>query len=217
MTVNRRYRSLDAMPFSVSIQSDIELWHWAQTTINYAMTAFWYVKPGFTSNVKPDPEMVKRPIAMKRTDIYLPVVGENGLLEGEWMEVLDAGSGIAGAQSGFQFGWSGHSQLWWRNAETGDQLKIRFRAEEAGVFTISGILTQAIDYGIVRFEINGTAVRNLFNGYFPDGVKTIPFSFGMHEIHAGENSLTVTVTGKDPKAKPGNMVGIDCITFESIK
>ncbi len=217
MTVNRRYRALDAMPFSTSIQSDIELWHWAQTTINYAMTAFWYVKPGFTSNINPDPEMVSKPVAMNRTDIYPPVVDESGLLEGEWLEVLDAGSGTAGVQSGTQAGWSGNSQLWWRNAETGDQLKLRFRSEEEGVFTISGILTQAIDYGIARFEINGTAVRNLFNGYFPEGVQTVPFNFGMHEIHAGDNSLTITVTGKDPKAKTGNMVGIDCITFDSIK
>ncbi len=217
MTVNRRYRSLDAMPFSTSIQSDIELWHWAQTTINYAMTAFWYVKPGFTSNIKPDPEVVKEPVAMKRTDIYPPVVDENGLLEGEWMEVLDAGNGTAGVQSGLQVGWSDNSQLWWRNAENGDQLKIRFLSDKEGVFAISGILTQAVDYGIIRFKINDTALQKSFNGYFPDGVKTVPFSFGIHKIHAGENILTVTVTGKDPKAKPGNMAGIDCITFEPVR
>lgn len=217
MTVNRRYRSLDAIPFSTSIQSDIELWHWAQTTINYAMAAFWYVKPGFKSNVKPDPEMVKKPVAMKRTDIYPPVINENGLLEGEWMEVLDAGNGTAGVQSGMQVGWSGNSQLWWRNAETGDQLKMQFISEVEGIFTVSGILTQAADYGIIRFEINGTPLQKSFNGYYPDGVKTAPFNFGIHEIHAGENTLTVTVTGKDPKAKAGNMAGIDCIAFEPFR
>ena len=217
MTVNRRYRSLDAIPFSASIQSDIELWHWAQTAINYAMTAFWYAKPEFTSNVKPDPEMVKKPVALKRTDIYPPVVGENGLLEGEWMEILDAGKGTAGVQSGLQVGWSGNSQLWWRNAETGDQLKLRFLSEEEGVFAVSCILTQAADYGIIRFDINGTPLQKSFNGYFPDGVKTVPFNIGMHEIHAGENTLTVTVTGKDQKAKSGNMAGIDCIVFEPVR
>lgn len=217
MTVNRRYRSLDAMPFSTSIQSDIELWHWAQTTINYAMTAFWYAKPGSSSNILPDPEMAKNPVAMKRTDVYPPVIDKNGLLEGEWMEILDAGNGTAGVQSGMQVGWSGNSQLWWRNAEIGDQLKIQFISEEEGVFAVSGILTQAADYGIIRFEINRVPLQKSFNGYYPDGVKTVPFRFGIHEIHAGENTLTVTITGNDPKARPGNMAGIDCIVFESVR
>ncbi|UCG27231.1 MAG: DUF2961 domain-containing protein, partial [Bacteroidales bacterium] len=211
MTVNMRYRTLDAMPFANSIRSDIELWHWAQTKINFAMTSYWYVKPGFSSNADPDPDMVRNPVAMKRTDIYKPVVDENGILEGEWMEILYLDGGIAGVQSGSQFGWSGNSQLWWRNAETGDKLKIRFISQEEGSFSVSGILTQAVDYGIVRFEINGKPAGFTFNGYNSDGVKTVPFSFGMQKIYAGENTIILTITGKDPEAHPGNMAGIDFV------
>jgi len=217
MTVNMRYRTLDAMPFTTSIQSDIELWHWAQTKINFAMTACWYVKPGFISNVEPDPEMVKKPVALKRTDIYKPIVDENGMLEGEWMEVMESGNGTVGVQSGSQFGWSGNSQLWWRNAEIGDKLVIRFLVNEEGTYSVSGMLTQAIDYGIMRFEINDKHVQKSFNGYYPDGVKAVPFNFGNHFIRSGENTITVTVVGKDPKAKTGYMTGIDFIKFESVK
>ena len=49
MTVNMRYRSLDAIPFATEISSNIEMWHWVKTKMNFAMTAFWYVKPGFQS------------------------------------------------------------------------------------------------------------------------------------------------------------------------
>jgi len=78
MTVNMRYRTLDAIPFASGIQSDIELWHWAQTIMNYAMTSYWYTKPSFTCNIKPDVETVKIPVALKRSDIYPPVVDEDG-------------------------------------------------------------------------------------------------------------------------------------------
>ncbi len=30
MSVNMRYRNLDAIPFNESIKSDIELWHWVR-------------------------------------------------------------------------------------------------------------------------------------------------------------------------------------------
>jgi len=83
MTVNMRYRSLDAMPFNHKIKSDIEMWHWAKTKINFAMTSYWYAKPGFSSNIKPEPEVVKKQVDLKRSDIYPPVVNENGVTKGE--------------------------------------------------------------------------------------------------------------------------------------
>jgi len=83
MTVNMRYRSLDAMPFNHKIKSDIEMWHWAKTKINFAMTSYWYAKPGFSSNIKPIPDMVKKQVDLKRSDIYPPVVNENGVTKGE--------------------------------------------------------------------------------------------------------------------------------------
>jgi hypothetical protein len=45
MTVNMRYRVLDAIPFNESIKADIELWHWVRTTIDYGVTAYYYIMP----------------------------------------------------------------------------------------------------------------------------------------------------------------------------
>ena len=45
MTVNMRYRVLDAIPFNESIKADIELWHWVKTTIDYGVTSFYYLLP----------------------------------------------------------------------------------------------------------------------------------------------------------------------------
>lgn len=43
MSVNMRYRILDAIPFNESIRTDIELWHWVKTTIDYSVTSYYYL------------------------------------------------------------------------------------------------------------------------------------------------------------------------------
>jgi hypothetical protein len=68
-TINMRYRSLDAIPFSGSISANIELWHWVNTTINYAMTTYWYVFPDYRSNTSPSPLSVQNPVPLRRSDI----------------------------------------------------------------------------------------------------------------------------------------------------
>jgi len=45
MSVNMRYRILDAIPFNESIRVDIELWHWVKTTIDYSVTSYYYLSP----------------------------------------------------------------------------------------------------------------------------------------------------------------------------
>ena len=77
LTVNMRYRSLDAIPFNHSISSNIELWHWAETRMNYALTSYWYIQPPFEINIRPDIESVQRPVAGSSRDIYDPVITGN--------------------------------------------------------------------------------------------------------------------------------------------
>ncbi len=72
LTVNSRIRSLDAIPFSTSILSNMELWHWAPTYINYALTSYWYVQPPFSINIKPDIESVQHKVAVSSGDIMAP-------------------------------------------------------------------------------------------------------------------------------------------------
>jgi len=62
LTVNARHRSLDAIPFHSSISANIELWHWANVPVDVALTAYWYVRPPFETNIVPDPRDVRVPI-----------------------------------------------------------------------------------------------------------------------------------------------------------
>ena len=75
-SVNSRYRALDAIPFTTSLKFDMELWHWADTIVNYAPATFWYARPGAAGNVPPDPETAAKPVAMKRTDVVESVPGQ---------------------------------------------------------------------------------------------------------------------------------------------
>ncbi len=68
ITVNMRHRILDAIPFTTSISSNIELWHWADIRMNYALTSYFYVLPPFKVGIIPDVEAVKRNIAKGKED-----------------------------------------------------------------------------------------------------------------------------------------------------
>ncbi|MBW6536721.1 MAG: DUF2961 domain-containing protein [Mariniphaga sp.] len=213
MTVNMRYRTLDAIPFQQEISSNIEMWHWVKTTVNFAMSSYWYALPGAETNVKPDVEAVQNPVALDRSDIYPPVVDDDGKIEGEHLEVMLVPSGTAGPQSG-NYGWNGDSQLWWRHGETGDELLTRFILDEDGRYNISAQLTKAPDYGIIQLFLNGLPVGSRFNGFHADGVITEQVKLGTQTLIKGEHILSVKIIGADANAKPGNMAGIDWLQFE---
>ena len=212
MTVNMRYRSLDAIPFNEKISSNIEMWHWVKTRINFGMSTFFYAKAGFETNVKPDIEGVKIPVAMHRSDIFPPIVDENGIIEGENLEVMSVSSGEEGPQSG-NYGWSNSSQLWWRFGEKGDLLMARFILKDTGKYKVSAQLTKAMDYGIIQIYLNGIPVGSKFDGYIEKGVKPFTIDLGTHVLSEGENILSIKIMGANKNASPGNMAGIDYFQF----
>jgi hypothetical protein len=69
LTINMRHRSLDAIPFTGSVSANIELWHWAVTYINYALTSYWYVQFPFEINIEPDIKSVQHAVARSANDI----------------------------------------------------------------------------------------------------------------------------------------------------
>jgi len=72
LTVNMRHRSLDAIPFTSSISSNMELWHWASIEMNYAITTYWYAEYPFKINIKPDIRGVQYPVVKLKEDFIIP-------------------------------------------------------------------------------------------------------------------------------------------------
>jgi hypothetical protein len=71
VTINMRHRSLDAITFTSSVSSNIELWHWASIYMNYALTTYYYIMPPFKQNIVPDVESVKHKVVLLKNDFNL--------------------------------------------------------------------------------------------------------------------------------------------------
>ena len=86
------------------------------------------------------------------------------------------------------------------------------RARAAGTYELIGYFTRAQDYGDVRLSVNGRMLSPIVRGYSPTVEPTGPISFGRVALRAGENTLTLEIVGKDPRAQgysDGYLVGID--------
>ncbi len=212
-SVNSRYRALDAIPFTKSIQFDMELWHWARTKMNYAPATFWYARPGATSDVQPMPDEAARPVARAVEDIIKPR-RVDGAIEGETLKVIEKTGGETEIQNIRQHNWSNNAQLWWRHAKEQDRLVVEFTMDEGGEYDVTLGATKAVDYGIMRIAVNpdvhrGTKVESI--DFFNQGVVTTEVKLGKCRLNQGVNRLEVTVLGANPSAVKSYMFGLDYI------
>ena len=217
MSVNLRFYILDGIPFTNSLQFDLELWHWAKTVMNYAPMSFWYLKPGGTCNVVPDIEAVKKEVALKRQDLIKPKPIINGILEGESLRVIDMSNGDYQIQNSSDWNWSDDSQLWWIADADKAILNADFIIEEAGTYNIQLNFTKAIDYGNFRIAINGNYYPKVLVGYHDQTGKDVItqlVNLGIFKLEKGANTLKIEVDGKHRKAIPKYMVGIDYLKIK---
>lgn len=206
-SVNCRYRSLDAIPFTKAFRFDMELWHWAATKMNYAPTTFWYALPGAVSGIQPDPKTAALPVAKVRADIVDDMYRVPGVIEGEGLRVVERTGGSSHVQARPDLKWSSDCQLWWMDAKPGDKLVLEFPVGKAGRYQLLGNLTKAADYGIVTIAVNDTAPQE-FDRYNKD-VKNDDVDLGTYDFQPGNQRLTVTLTGTNPAAEPRHMFGVD--------
>ncbi len=205
-TVNSRYRSLDAIPFTRSIKFDMELWHWHHTTVNFAPASFWYARPGASWNIEPDPGTAALTVPQERSDI-VEVYKVEGAIEGEDLKVLERTGGTVERQGGAQFRWSNEEQVWWKFGAEGDRLVLEFPVEAAGRYEVMASLTKAVDYGIVAISVDDTAAGRFDR--FNNGVANDEVSLGVHTLAAGQHKLTVELVGSNPQAVDSYMFGLD--------
>ncbi|RME92435.1 MAG: DUF2961 domain-containing protein, partial [Verrucomicrobia bacterium] len=206
LTVNSRYRALDAIPFNRSLRFDMELWHWRNTQLNYAPTTFWYARPGATCNIQPDPATAALPVARERADV-VEVYRVPGAIEGETLKVIEKTGGEVEPQVIDSLGWSNDTQLWWKFAKPGDRLLLEFPVAESGRYEVRANLTKAIDYGIVRLSLDGRPGVE-FDRYHT-AVAHDELSLGTHRLEAGNHRLIVTLVGHNPQALKKGMFGLD--------
>ncbi|MCA9263867.1 MAG: DUF2961 domain-containing protein [Planctomycetales bacterium] len=206
-SVNSRYRSLDAIPFRRSLRFDMELWHWADTLVNYAPTVFYYARPGSSDNKVFLPEAAARTITHSRAELgTIHVV--DGAIEGENLYLASHSGGSVQFQQSGNWGWSNEHQLWWQGASVGDELVLALMVEQAGSYDISACLTKAPDYARVSMRFNDSQETQVFDRYHPQ-VATDVVELGTVQLKKGGNHLKVQILGHHDQAEPRGMFGLD--------
>lgn len=212
-TVNMRFRALDGIPFRERLRVDMEMWHWVGTVINYSPATFYYLRPGGTSRVQPQPEQAKKAVALNRSDLVSPVV-KDGRIEGEKM-VIESHAGRLSYQHLNKPELSGGEHLWWRNAAKGDRLQAHFESRHS--FTGSGTagLVVAPDYGIADLFINGQRVLNNVDAFHPT-VAVRRVKLENVKLKKSKNTVTIRLEGQN-EASSNTYLGLDYLDFNMDK
>jgi hypothetical protein len=215
-TTNTRTRILDPIPFTKSVQTDIEIWHWADCKVNYAATSYWYALPGATSNRGPSPEEAAAPIPEPRDRARRAKIA--GAIECEKMAVVGRSPGAAVETQDvdtLQFGsWSGGTQLFVRCKGPGDFVELKFPVAEPGAKKVTLYGTTSWDYGRLRFSINGKPAEKEWDAYTKESRASGPIELGVFESKEGEMVLRVEVVGANPASQgTKSYFGLDCVVL----
>jgi hypothetical protein len=214
-TTNTRTRILDAIPFEKSIKVDMEIWHWKDVQMDYAVTSYWYAMPGAASNRTPQPEEAVAPISSlaDRAAFKIP-----GAIECEKMKVAATSPDLAVSTqpvSALASGqWSGGEQLFLRGKKQGDFVELEIPVKDAGPQKVALYGTRSWDYGILRFSINGKAAEKDYDAYGKDPAAGGPVDLGVFEPKDGRMILRVEVVGANPASKgTQSYFGLDCVVL----
>jgi hypothetical protein len=88
--------------------------------------------------------------------------------------------------------------------------------EKAGTYRVIANLTKAVDYAIVRIELNGQDAEKPLDRYAPQ-VGHDPIDLGKFRLDKGPNLLEVEILGANEKAIKRHMFGLDYVKLEKLE
>jgi hypothetical protein len=209
--VYTRSRSLDAVPFTKSLRFDFEIETWKENyNVDYACTTYWYGSPGARCNVPAAPEEARRPVPV------LPALMTiQGSIECESLHLANRSRGLAVEQQDmrpFKGRWSGDAQLLIRGRQVGDFVELKIPVQGDAPKRLTLYATQANDYGILKFSVNGQPVADNFDGYANDPTPASPIALGVFAPKDAMLILRVELTGTNPKTVGAKfLAGLDAI------
>ncbi len=210
-TAVNRWHILDRIPFAEKFRFDMEVWHWAEVNVDYAVTSYWYAFLGQEDNF-PDPALDQQALVLDKIPPYR-VHRVEGVIEGEELEVLSSVGTTEKQGAGSRY--SGETQLWWKEAGVGDELVLAFESDRAGPRHVLVVFTKANDYGIHQLSVNGLKAGGPIDLYKSERWgPTEEIDLGVFDLKKGRNTLTVTILDKNDKAIPNYMFGLDYIRLE---
>ena len=213
-----RFQIHDQIPFQHALLFDLEIWHWKDVYVDYATTAWWYGRPAARSGLP----WVPAPDYRVVDDIVPePIFHADGALEAEELRVLSTTTGpvAAGLMGWFDEGnWSNEQHILWTEAGPGDELTLAVPVAREGTYAVEAVFTCAADYGIVQVLLNGHELGEPIDLFVPHGVvPTKRLRLGELWLPAGEVPLVLRLTGKNARAHPGYLVGLDYLRLTPVQ
>lgn len=197
ISLNRWY-VLDALPYRTRIRFDQEIWTWMPSRPTWSHVVYWYAEPG-----APGPRDVDRgdlaPVDLGiRANQLDPIEGES--LSAEATGGKAAKERLANCSEA--------EHLVWRDGKPGDRMTVTFRVPEDARYSVELNLAMSPDYGRYRFLVNGEVVRGAIDAYSARLFWLHP-KLGVFALKKGDNTLTAELLSPNPRANPGNVLGLD--------
>ncbi len=208
-----RFHIIDDMPFREHFKFDMEVWHWADTTVDQSVVAYWYATAESTDAM---PEVDEALLTIPEVPELKKLMVE-GAIEAESLEVKEITGGSRDVQTSYAWPWSNAAQAWWRKGRPGDTLTLAFPAGTAGPHKVYARFTTARDYGVASFEVNGGPAGGKMDFYTPNVEVGDEVLLGTFNLKEEGNTFTVRLAGKNPEAEPAYMVGIDYLRVEPVR
>ena len=206
-----RTRTLDAIPFDSSLRFDIEMLSWQPGSVDYATTVFWYGDLESAANATPIDSAINYRLPEAPPNPYAWKIEQ--ALEFESMNPIACSEGIRidhQDMTPFTGQWSAGRQTTLHDLKHGDYIEYAIPADKEARYRIIVHATQASDYGIIQFDINGTKVLR-WDGYAPEVKPSGPIDLGIHTAQNGQIVLRATYDGQHTTHQGGNLSGLDCI------
>lgn len=206
-----RWHIPDPIPFKKSIRIAIEHGGASETRSDYSSVAYWYQ----TEPHVPFDTLPKDPKDLLPTILPPPVTFPGAIEAEKQIRSAKASEGGLEAQetNAWDGDWSGEHHLWWRATKVGATLTLNLPAAAAGEYEVVAYFTKAPDYGIVQVQKDGKDLGPKVNLWAPGVEPAGPVSLGRTQLKAGDNPITVVVTGKDIRSD-GTYVGIDAFVLK---
>ncbi len=163
------------------------------------------------------PEQVRRVrwILQKRLDgrMFIPRNTSSAPIEAETLTVVDVREAKYVFHSMIGWGptlWSGDKELFVRANDGGGSITLVFRVSATARYKLNVFLTQAHDFGIVQFRLDGKALGQSVDLYAPVVIPTGRITLDTVELCEGEHRLQVSIVGTS-EFSSGYCCGVDCL------
>ncbi len=221
-----RTRSLDAIPFTRGIKTDIEIWHWVECDAGYAATTFFYALPGATHNRPPSPAEAAKGIPPVPPPP--PPFKIQGAVECEQMVVRSAAKATAAPQNMQDFArnkWSNESQLWIQGRDNGASVELEIPAPTKEPHKLTLYATRSWDYGILKITVNGNPAvgdagsrLDMYSGQQGLAAPSGPIELGTFSPENGMYILKAEIVGTNEKTTGAKFFfGLDCVVLTPAK